>query len=109
LRKGMSEFWEAFEGGADAAIDTMGRKVKIGGVEVDAVPTGVELDQLIASGGKRNDVNFTLQVSVAVGAAVEDGALVEYQTLRGRVDKMEFFGGGYWVIVGPENRWSGDE
>ena len=104
----MSDFWDSFTGGADAAILTMGEEVTIGGVAMRAVVQPAESKPGIVPGGLSAGVTHVLHVSLADGGAVADGALVVSRALTGRVVSKEHFGGGWLIHAGPENRWEGD-
>jgi hypothetical protein len=104
----MSDFWETFTGGADAAIETMGEAVTIGGQAMRAVvqPAGTRPE--ITPGGISSGVTHLLQVSLADGAWVVDGVKVVSRLLTGAVIRKEHFGGGWMIHAGPANRWNGE-
>lgn len=108
LRKGMSEFWETMEEGSDVGIEVMGKVVTIGGREVMAVPQGVSVNPVVAPGGSKTLVDLVLHVGKADGLAAQDGELVIYDGVRGRVSRKENIGCGWLITVGPENRWDGN-
>ncbi len=104
----MSDFWETFSDGADAAIETMGEDVTIGGRPMRAVVQPAEVQPEIVPGGVSSGVTHVMQVSPADGAWVVDGVKVVSRLLTGAVIRKEHFGGGWMIHAGPANRWDGE-
>jgi hypothetical protein len=104
----MSDFWDAFTEGADAAITSMGEEVRIHGALMRAVVQAAETKPEAVPGGQSAGVTHLLQVSLADGDGVADGDAVICRGLAGRVKSKEHFGGGWMIQAGPVNRWDGE-
>ena len=109
LRKGMGDFWDSFEDGADNTIETMGELLTIAGFEISAVVQPVELRPVIVPGGISPGVTHLIQVSLTVGATVADGDEVVSRQLTGKVVSKSHFGGGWLIQAGPENRAASED
>lgn len=105
----MSDFWEAFEDGADNTLETMGEEIVIGGEEMTGVVQPVEMRPGIVAGGISPGVTHLIQVSLADGDAVGDGDEVVSRQLTGAVISKTHFGGGWMIQAGPENRAAGED
>ena len=102
----MSDFWENFTAGAEAAIGSMGEPVSIAGrAAIQGVVQPAQVQPGIAAGGQSSGITHSIQVSLNDGNAVADGDVVETRMLKGRVISKEHFGGGWMIHAGPVNRW----
>lgn len=108
LRKGMSAFWDGLKSANNAAIETMGEPVTIGGAAVAAIVDAVSFNESAAAGGRKTILAARLLVAPEV--TLVDGMHVVFREAEGRVMSWELLApGGHRVVqVGPVNRWSGE-
>lgn len=103
----MSAFWDGLAAANDAAIETMGEEVELGGVVMQAVVDAQFSEPTAGVGGRRDILRATLLVPGNTELA--DAMVVSLRGVEGKVVSWEPLGpGGHvQVNVGPYNRWSG--